>query len=121
MAGETPLTPHDDRRRERRHGVKLAGKLVAGANTMRVEIGDLSISGALILVRGAPPAGSACDLWIEDYGPVAIQIMHAGGYFCGVAFTDPTAHRLRLRAWIGDDATPMASRTQDDGLASNAA
>ena len=80
-----------------------------GDKKFPLEVGDLSASGALILVKDPPSVGSKAELWIEDYGPIAIEVMRAGAYFCGVSFTDPAAHRLRLQHWLGEDA-PQPSR-----------
>lgn len=106
MIRETAARLHDERRKEIRHTVELKGVLLSDGKKFPSEVGDLSASGALILVKGAPPIGTAAELWIEDYGPIAIKVMHAGAYFCGVSFLDPAAHRLRLQHWLGDDAPP---------------
>ena len=106
MTREAAARLHDERRKEIRRTVELKGVLHADGNKFALEVGDLSASGALILVKGAPSVGTVAELWIEDYGPMAIKIMHAGAYFCGVSFVDPAAHRLRLQHWLGDDAPP---------------
>jgi hypothetical protein len=96
-----------ERRRDIRHEVHLKGRLRFGENVFPLEIGDLSIGGALILVKGPPPAGATAELWIEDYGPITIEIRHSGAYFCGVAFVEPAAHRLSLRRWLTEDSGPQ--------------
>lgn len=92
-----------DRRKEVRHTVNLIGKLSYGEKSFPLEVGDLSVSGALILMKDPPAAGTAADLWIEGYGPIAIQIVHGGAYFCGISFNDPAEHRLKLQHWLGED------------------
>jgi hypothetical protein len=92
-----------ERRKEVRHTVHLIGRMRHGNKTFPLEVGDLSSSGALILMKDPPPAGTPAELWIEDYGPIAIQIMHGGAYFCGISFNEPAQHRLRLQHWLVED------------------
>jgi hypothetical protein len=92
-----------NRRKEVRHTVHLIGRLRIGENSFPLEVGDLSVSGALILMKDPPAAGTQAELWIEGYGPIAIQIVHGGAYFCGISFNDPAEHRLKLQHWLGED------------------
>jgi hypothetical protein len=92
-----------DRRKEVRHTVHLIGRLHYCGKSFPLEVGDLSVSGALILMKDPPPAGTAAALWIEGYGPIAIQIVHGGAYFCGISFNEPAEHRLKLQHWLGED------------------
>ena len=101
---KTALSPTPlERRKEQRHDVQLIGRLRCGGITFALEVGDLSSLGALILLKGAPPVGTIAELWIEDYGPIVIKVMHAGAYFCGVEFVEPAAHRTQLLKWLGED------------------
>jgi hypothetical protein len=102
---------HLDRRKEERHTVHLLGRLRYGEKSVPLEVGDLSGSGALILMKDPPPTGTAAELWIEDYGPMAIQIVHRGAYFCGISFNHPAEHRVKLQHWLGEDPArqPMAA------------
>ena len=101
------------RRREIRHEVHLKGKLCFGDTVLPAEIGDLSMGGALVLVKGAPLAGATAELWIEDDGPIVIEVRHSGAYFCGVAFVEPAAHRLSLQRWLGQDSGPQPASQTD--------
>jgi hypothetical protein len=108
MTRESAAQLYSERRKEVRHAVQLKGVLQSGETKFPLEVGDLSASGALILVKGAPSVGTLAQLWIEEYGPIAIRVMHAGAYFCGVSFLDPAAHRLRLQHWLGEDTEPRS-------------
>src|SRR5882672_4848016 len=98
-----------ERRKEKRLDAHLKGRLRFAARTFAMEIGDLSRSGALVLVKDPPPPGALAELWIEDYGPIAIQVMHSGVYFCGVAFDEAATHCSRLLGWLGEDTIPVAA------------
>jgi hypothetical protein len=89
-----------DRRKDRRFEVELHGELRYDAAAFAVQIADISGSGALVFMEDPPPAGSGAELWIEDFGILPIQIMHAGEYFCGVAITNPARYRDRLLGWL---------------------
>ena len=105
--------PATQQQLERRGGIRqevhLKGRLRFGENVLPLEIGDLSIGGALVLVKGPPPAGASAELWIEDYGPIMIQIRHSGAYFCGVAFVEPAVHRSSLQRWLAEDSGPQST------------
>jgi PilZ domain len=107
MARELPSRHQPERRRKTRHELPLKGKLRSGEKLLAVEIGDISLAGALILVNDAPPPGATAELWIEDCGPIAIEIVRSGAFFCGVAFKDPARHRTPLLRWLSEDAEPM--------------
>jgi hypothetical protein len=107
MARETRSRSSSERRKDERHDVHLRGRMRLGEKFVPLEVGDLSRTGALILMKGAPERGAAAELWIEDYGPVAIEVMHSGAYFCGVSFREPTAHRLKLQYWLGEESGPQ--------------
>jgi hypothetical protein len=89
-----------DRRKDRRFEVELHGELRYDRAAFAVQIADISASGALVFMEDPPPAGSRAELWIEDFGMLSIQIMHAGECFCGVAITDPVRYRDRLLDWL---------------------
>jgi hypothetical protein len=110
MAKEPLSRPSAERRKDTRHAVHLKGTLMGGGKPVPLEIGDLSFSGALILAKGSPPAGTSAELWVEDYGPIAVHIVHSGAYFCGVAFKDPDGHHAPLLRWLSEDTAPMQMR-----------
>ena len=93
-----------DRRKEPRFEVELHGELRHKTAAFAVQIADISASGALIFMEDPPPAGSEAELWIEDFGILPIQIMHAGEYFCGVAVLDSARYRDRLLDWLRQEA-----------------
>ena len=89
-----------DRRRERRYEVELHGELRCDGACFAVLIADISGSGALVFMEDPPEAGCEAELWIEDFGVVTIEIMHAGEHFCGVAIANPAQYRDRLLNWL---------------------
>jgi len=93
-----------DRRKERRYEVELHGELRIDDACYEVQIADISGSGALVFMEDPPEAGSTADLWIEDFGIVPIEIMHAGEHFCGVAISNPAKYRDRLLSWLREAA-----------------
>ena len=103
MAKNALCPSPSERRKEERHDVQLIGTLGCNGQTFAVEIGDLSSLSALILLKDAPAAGTIAELWIEDYGPIAIKVMHAGAYFCGVEFVDPGTHRGQMLKWLNEE------------------
>ena len=100
MARETGFQLSSEKRREERHTAHQLGRLRRGDKSFPLKVGDLSYSGALILIKDAPPVGAMAVLWIEDYGPIAIQVVRSGAYYCGVSFAKPAAHRLKLQYWL---------------------
>ena len=100
MTREPALHICQERRKEYRVQVSLRGRLLVDGKTIPVEIGDISASGALVMLKGAPERGIKAELWIEEYGPIEVQIAHSGAYFCGLSFADPGAHRFRLQKWL---------------------
>ena len=94
-----------DRRKDRRYQVELHGELRYDGAAFAVQIADVSASGALVFMEDPPPAGSEAELWIEDFGMLPIEIMHAGEHFCGVAISNPARHRDRLLEWLRQEAT----------------
>jgi hypothetical protein len=106
MAAQMVAPIGGERRKDTRYRVHLKGRLLWGENSVNLEVGDLSASGALILVKDGPKSGATAELWIENYGPIAIRIMHSGAYFCGIAFEDAASLRPALRHWLNEDS-PM--------------
>jgi len=94
-----------DRRKERRYEVELHGELRYEGAAVAVQIADISGSGALVFMEDPPPAGTEAQLWIEDFGIIPIEIMHAGEHFCGVAISNPARYRDRLLDWLRQEAT----------------
>lgn len=105
-----------DRRKDRRFEVELHGELRYDATAFGVLIADISGSGALVFMEDAPPAGSRAELWIEDFGVLPIQIMHAGEYICGVAITNPVRYRDRLLDWLRQETGRPSCGRQMSGL-----
>jgi hypothetical protein len=93
-----------DRRRERRYEVELHGELRVDGACYEVQIADMSGSGALVFMEDPPEAGSTAELWIEDFGIVPVEIMHAGEHFCGIAISNPAKYRDRLLTWLRQEA-----------------
>lgn len=104
MQPPKPTPSGSERRKERRYEVQLKGELRFEDGVVPVQIADLSGSGALVFIENPPPAGSEADLWIENFGEVAIEIMHAGESFCGLAFVRPDLCRDRLLEWLRQEA-----------------
>ena len=93
-----------DRRKERRYEVELHGELRIDGACYAVQIADMSGSGALVFMEDPPEAGTAAELWIEDFGIVPVEIMQAGEHFCGIAISNPAKYRDRLLNWLRQEA-----------------
>ena len=104
MQPQNPSPPGSERRKERRYEVQLNGELRFDDEAVPVQIADLSASGALVFLEGPPPAGTEAELWIENFGGVDVEIMHAGESFCGLAFIHPDRCRDRLMDWLRQEA-----------------
>ena len=89
-----------ERRREERFEVKLPGDLGVDGEIIPVTIGDLSGSGALLVLDNPPDEGTVADLWISGFGDLEIKIMFSGDGVAGVMFTHPAEHRDRLLKWL---------------------
>jgi hypothetical protein len=89
-----------ERRREQRYEVKLQGDLGVDGEILPVTIGDLSGSGAMLVIDNPPEEGTIADLWISGFGDLEIKIMFSGDGVCGVMFTHPAEHRDRLLKWL---------------------
>ena len=98
-----------ERRRERRYEVELHGELRIDGACYSVQIADISGSGALVFLEDPPEAGSIAELWIEDFGVIPIEIMHAGEHFCGVAITSPAKYRDQLLHWLREEAAESSA------------
>lgn len=99
-SNDTSLPRGAERRREKRHEIQLKGELGLDGKIVQVTIGDLSGSGALIMVANPPEEGTLADLWISGFGDVEIKVMFSGDGVCGVMFTRPAEHRDRLLKWL---------------------
>ena len=89
-----------ERRREQRYDVKLNGDLGVDGEILPVTIGDLSGSGALLVLDNPPEEGTIADLWIAGFGDLEIKVMFCGDGVAGVMFTHPAEHRDRLLNWL---------------------
>lgn len=89
-----------ERRREQRFEVHLKGDLGVDGEIIPVTIGDLSGSGALLVLDTPPEEGTIADLWIEGFGDLEIKVMFSGDGVAGVMFTHPAQHRDRLLKWL---------------------
>ena len=96
--------PGAERRRERRYQVELHGELRFDGKSVPVQIVDLSASGALVMATDPPAADELVDLWIEDFGLIQMDVMHASGSYCGLALANPAADRDELLEWLRQDA-----------------
>ena len=92
-----------ERRREKRYEVQLRGELGVDGEIIPVTIGDVSGSGAMVLMAMPPEQGVVADLWIDGFGDVEIKVMFSGDGVCGVMFTHPAEHRERLLKWLTQD------------------
>jgi hypothetical protein len=88
-----------ERRKEIRHRVELRAALRFQDRELPAQIGELSMSGALVFLKDPPPTGSDVELIIEDANPIAAKIMHSGQYFCGLALANQK-HRDLFLKWI---------------------
>ena len=89
-----------ERRRERRYDVNLNGDLGVDGEILPVTIGDLSGSGAMLVLDRPPEEGTIADLWINGFGDLEVKIMFSGDGVAGVMFTHPAEHRDRLLKWL---------------------
>jgi hypothetical protein len=89
-----------ERRREQRFEVKIPGDLGVDGEIIPVTIGDLSGSGALLVLDNPPEEGTIADLWISGFGDLEIKVMFSGDGVAGVMFTHPAEHRDRLLKWL---------------------
>jgi len=96
IGGDRP----EDRRKDRRYEVELNGELRYDGWAYAVQISDISGSGALVFTEDPPPAGTEAELWIEGFGILPIEIMHAGEHVCGVAIINAAAYRDQLMEWL---------------------
>jgi hypothetical protein len=92
-----------ERRREKRYEVQLDGQLGIEGNVIAVRIGDVSASGALLLMAEPPQEGTLGDLWISGFGDMEIEVAYCGNGMCGVMFTHPALHRDKLLKWLTED------------------
>jgi hypothetical protein len=97
---ERPAPSGAERRREQRFDVKLSGDLGVDGEILPVTIGDLSGSGALLVMDAPPEQGTIADLWISGFGDLEIKVMFQGDGVAGVMFTQPALHRDRLLKWL---------------------
>lgn len=108
-----PSLPHPkgaERRREKRYEVQLDGQLGINGDIIPVKIGDVSGSGALLLLANPPPQGEIGDLWIGGFGDVEVKIVFSGTGLCGVMFSHPAECRDRLLAWLLQEVvSPLAN------------
>jgi len=96
--------PPSERRKERRYEVELHGELRIDGACYAVQIADISGSGALVFMEDPPEAGSTAELWIEDFGTLPVEIMHAGEHFCGIAISNAAKYRDQLLTWLRQEA-----------------
>lgn len=92
-----------ERRREKRYEVQLNGEMGVNGDIHPVSIGDISGSGALVMMQQPPEQGEIADLWIAGFGDLEIKVMFSGDGICGVMFTHPAEHRDRLLKWLTED------------------
>ena len=102
---DTTLQRGAERRHEKRYEIRLCGELGVDGEIVPVTIGDLSGSGALVVIANPPDEGTLADLWIAGFGDVEIKVMFSGDGVCGVMFTRPAEHRDRLLKWLTQQLT----------------
>ena len=92
-----------ERRREKRYEVELNGLIRTHDREIPVRLSDMSASGALAVVsEDVTPlkAGSAIQLFVEDFDTIQSRIAHVGGGFYGISFDNAHIHRQKLKAWL---------------------
>jgi CheY-like chemotaxis protein len=87
-------------RKERRYAVELHGEFRFDGKSVPARIAELSPSGALLMMSDPPPSGAMAELWIEDFGALAVEVMHSGDTFCGLALAKPAEQRDKLIEWL---------------------
>jgi hypothetical protein len=104
-ATQTPVSQAGgaERRREKRYEVQLKGEMGVNGEIRSVTIGDLSGSGAMVMMQQPPEQGEIADLWIAGFGDLEVKVMFCGDGMCGVMFTHPAEHRDRLLKWLTED------------------
>lgn len=80
--------------------MQLRGELGIDGEILPVGIGDLSGSGALLVMPQPLEQGAVGDLWISGFGDLEIKVMFSGDGMAGVMFTNPAEHRDRLLNWL---------------------
>jgi PilZ domain len=95
-----------ERRREKRYETQLDGQLGVEGVIVPVRIGDVSASGALLLLATPPAEGTVGDLWIGGFGDLEIEVAYCGDGMCGVMFTHPAMCRDKLMRWLTEDVGP---------------
>ena len=93
-------------RKERRYAVELIGEFRFEGKSVPARIAELSPSGALLMIAAPPPAGVVAELWIEDFGALAVQVVHTGDTYCGLALAKPAEQRDKLIEWLRHDIAP---------------
>lgn len=88
-----------EQRQEDRHIVDIPGELRNANTTIPVDIVQLSNSGALVLIDIPPPIGEDVTLWIEDFGTIAVKVIHSDQFSCGLAVTGGAESLVELLAW----------------------
>ena len=104
-----------ERRREQRYEVNIKGDLGVDGEILPVIIGDLSGSGALLVLDSPPEEGVIADLWITGFGDLEIKVMFSGDGVCGVMFTHPAEHRDRLLKWLTQQMADGQATERRDG------
>ena len=95
-----------ERRKEKRYEVQLSGQLGIDGRVFPVRIGDISASGALLIMVAPPREGIIGDLCIAGFGDLEIEVAYCGDGVCGVMFTHPALCRDRLLKWLREDIGP---------------
>jgi hypothetical protein len=101
------LQPHEERRRFSRVSFERPAMFTVGAETCRVEVADVSLQGALLVVPPAfaAAAGSRCTLVIQLDGAEAVirlegEVVHRAGTRVGMGGTsidlESVAHLRRM-------------------------
>ena len=90
-----------ERRAEQRHDAIIRAHIFSdGGQPQPVRIGDITGSGAMVIVSNPPEEGEKIELQIEGFGNLKATVAYSGDGVCGVMFMNAIQHRDRLLQWI---------------------
>lgn len=92
--------PGDERRSHRRYSLRAPGLVADLGGVYDCVVADISVGGAML--EGTLPidAGAEVALGFDTLVGVVGTVVHRGEGFVGVRFSDDSAQRARIQAWI---------------------